>query len=99
MAAAWREARKKSIFASIATESLVLYGTGSISWISDERFPPRRLETSMGSISHSVEMPRTDTVDPLGLQLMLIKFRGAGRPACRLFFAHIQPRFPSAPNR
>jgi len=80
MAAAWRAARKKSIFASIATESLVLYGTGSISWISDERSPPRRLETSMGSISHSMEMPRIDTVDPLGLQLMLIQFRGEGRP-------------------
>lgn len=81
MAEAWRAARKKSIFASIATESLLLYGTRAVSWFEDHTQERRRIETPMGSISHSFEMPRVDIVDPLGLQLMLLHFRAERRPA------------------
>ncbi len=81
MAEAWRAARKKSIFASIATESLILYGTRAVSWFEDHTKERRRIETPMGSISHSFEMPRVDIVDPLGLQLMLLHFRAEPRPA------------------
>lgn len=80
MAEAWRAARKKSIFASIATQSLILYGTRAVSWFEDHTKERRRIETPMGSISHSFEMPRVDIVDPLGLQLMLLQFRAEQRP-------------------
>lgn len=80
MAEAWRKARKKSIFALVVTESLMLYGNRSINWVTDPTEEPRRIETPLASISHSFEIPRIDTVDPLGLQLMLLSFRQE-RPA------------------
>lgn len=79
MAEAWRAARKKSIFAQIATESLILYGTRAVSWFKDQTDEPRRIETPMGTISHSFEMPRVEIVDPMGLQMMLLHFRGEDR--------------------
>lgn len=80
MAEAWRAARKKSIFAQIATESLILYGTRAVSWFKDFTDEQRRIETTMKSISHSIEMPRVEIVDPTGLQMMLLHFRGEDRP-------------------
>lgn len=80
MAEAWRAARKKSMLAQIATESLILYGTRAVSWFKDHTDEQRRIETPMGRISHSFEMPRVEIVDPIGLQLMLLHFRGEDRP-------------------
>lgn len=80
MTAAFRESRKKSVLASIVTESVMLYGTGSISWVEDRSLPPRRLETPLATISHSFEIPRTEIVDPIGLQQMIIHFRRETRP-------------------
>jgi hypothetical protein len=81
MTAAFRESRKKSVLASIATELVMLYGTGSISWVEDRSSPPRRLETPLATFSHSFEIPRTEIVDPIGLQQMIIHFRRENRPA------------------
>jgi hypothetical protein len=80
MSEAWQAARKKSIFASIATESLILYGTRAVSWFKDRDEEARRIETPMGSFSTSFEMPRIDIVDPMGLQMMLMQFRSEARP-------------------
>jgi hypothetical protein len=80
MAEAWRAARKKSIFAKIATESLILYGTRAVSWLKDDTDERQRIETPMGTLSHSFEMPRVEIVDPMGLQIMLLHFRGEDRP-------------------
>lgn len=77
---AWQAARKKSIFASIATESLILYGTRAVSWFKDRDEEARRIETQMGSVSTSFEVPRIDIVDPMGLQMMLMQFRSEARP-------------------
>jgi hypothetical protein len=38
------------------------------------------METEMGSISTSFEVPHVDIVDPVGLQLMLLSFRAEARP-------------------
>lgn len=81
MSEAHRQARRKSIFASIVSESVLLYGTRSVSWVPDPAAEPRRIETPLGTISHSFEIPRVDIVDPMGLQLMLINFRSEERPA------------------
>lgn len=80
MAEAWQVAKKKSILAQIATESLTLYGTRSVSWFADHTDERRRIETPMRSISHSFEMPRVEIVDPIGLQMMLLRFQGEARP-------------------
>lgn len=80
MSEAWRSARKKSIFASIATESLILHGTRAVSWFKDRDEDPRRIETQMGSFSTSFEVPRIDIVDPMGLQMMLMQLRSEKRP-------------------
>lgn len=76
-----REARRKSIFASIVSESVLLYGTRSVSWVPDPATEPRRLETPLATISHSFELPRVDIIDSMGLQLMLMRFRSEKRPA------------------
>jgi hypothetical protein len=81
MSEAHRQARRKSIFASIMSESVLLYGTGSVSWVPDPATEPRRIETPLATISHSFEIPRVDIVDPMGLQLMLMSFRSGERPA------------------
>lgn len=81
MSEAHRQARRKSIFASIMSESVLLYGTGSVSWVPDPATEPRRIETPLATISHSFEIPRVDIVDPMGLQLMLMSFRSEERPA------------------
>ena len=80
MAEAWRAARKKSIFAQIASESLILYGTRAVSWFKDHADERQRIETPMKSFSHSFEMPRVDIVDPVGLEIMLLNFRREDRP-------------------
>lgn len=80
MSEAWQAARKRSIFASIATESLILYGTRAVSWFKDRDEEARRIETPMGSFSTSFEVPRVDIVDPMGLQMMLLQFRSEARP-------------------
>lgn len=80
MAEAYRLARRKSILASIASERILLYGTRSVSWVPDPADTPRRIETQLGSISHSFELPRIEIIDPLGLQFLLMSFRGEERP-------------------
>ncbi|MBC3227493.1 hypothetical protein [Serratia fonticola] len=81
-AEAMKAARKKSLFSSLMSESILLYGNHSISWIQDALLQPepRRIETPLASFSHSYEIPRMDVVDPLGLQLMIISFRREERP-------------------
>ncbi len=81
MSEAHRQARRESIFASIVSEPVLLYGTRSVSWVPDPATGPRRIETPLATISHSFEIPRVDIVDSMGLQLMLISFRGEERPA------------------
>jgi hypothetical protein len=80
MTEAMRAARKKSIFAQIATESLMLYGDRSVSWVSFADETPKRMETELASFGTSFEMPRIDIVDPIGLQLMLLNFRAESPP-------------------
>lgn len=81
MSEAQRQARRKSIIASIASESVLLYGTRMVSWVPDPATKSRRIETPLATISHSFEIPRIDIVDPMGLQLMLMSFRSEERPA------------------
>jgi hypothetical protein len=80
MSDAMRKARKDSIFTQIATESMMLYGNRAVSWIGLPGEKPHRIETQLGSVSTSFEMPRVDIVDPIGLQLMLLTFQSEEPP-------------------
>lgn len=85
---AMRASRKDSPFAGIIAESILLYGNGMVTWI--EQGPslsndgeqsekqPRRLEQPLASISHSVEWPREEILDPVSLQLKLLSLQNVG---------------------
>lgn len=81
MAEAYRHADEKSIFASIVTKVVVLYGNRSVSYVRHPKQETRRIETKMHSHGVSFEMPRIEIVDPVGLQKMLLSFRSEERPA------------------
>lgn len=77
MSESYKEAQKKSFFASLVSHRILLYGTRSISYhqgLTDGE-EARRIETEMHSHSVSVEAPRVDTIDTLGLNQKLLSFR------------------------
>lgn len=81
MAQAHRNAGQKSILANLFTKVVVLYGNRSVSYHNIGEDAPKRFETKMASHGVSVEIPRIDIVDPLGLQRMLFSFRAERRPS------------------
>lgn len=81
MAEASRNADQKSIFADLFTKVVVLYGNRSVSYHNIGEETPKRFETKMASHGVSMEIPRVDIVDPLGLQRMLFAYRAEKRPA------------------
>lgn len=80
MAEARRGADEKSLFANLFTKVVMLYGNRSVSYYSSGEEAPKRFETKMASHGVSVEIPRVDIVDPLGLQRMLFAYRTEKRP-------------------
>jgi hypothetical protein len=81
MAEARRGADQKSILADLFTKVVVLYGNRSVSYHNTGDEAPKRFETKMQSHGVSMEIPRVDIVDPLGLQRMLFAYRAEKRPA------------------
>jgi hypothetical protein len=81
MAEAQRGADQKSILANLFTKVVVLYGNRSVSYHNIGEETSQRFETKMASHGVSVEIPRVDIVDPLGLQRMLFTYRVERRPA------------------
>lgn len=72
---AYKQAEKTSVFYGILSRSVLLYGRGSISYIKGPDGERRAVETEMKSFSSSMELPRLEVVDPVGLDLMLRVFR------------------------
>ena len=54
---------------------MLLYGTRSISYFKGRGGKQRRSEMKMHSISHSIETPRLDILEPFDLDYMLRVFR------------------------
>lgn len=79
MSHAHREAQKKSILQLIAKQSVLLYGTRTISYAHLRGDAPQRMEMKLSSFETTFEYPRLDIVDPTGLQHQLFLFR-AERP-------------------
>lgn len=81
MQAAHKEARAQSVFFNLVHHSTLLYGIRSLSYVEDLDGGPRRpMEMELGTHSVSMTLPRLDMLDPIGLQLMLLRFRGEARP-------------------
>ena len=78
------EARKSSIMASLASEKILLYGTGMASWVpefpppqgiaEDEMGPMCRMEQSLATIQHSFQLPRHSVLEPSTLELQILNF-------------------------
>lgn len=83
-----RASRKDSPFTGIFAESILLYGNGIATWVEDSlsssdddeqrENQPRRLEQPLASISHSVEWPREDILEPVSLQMKLLSLQSIG---------------------
>jgi hypothetical protein len=80
LARVYDAARKKSILLQFIPRRIMLYGNRSVSYVQDSDGVPQRLETNLGSFGTSFEMPRMEIIDPLGLQVMLLTFRGERPP-------------------
>jgi hypothetical protein len=79
MEAAYKAMEEKSIFRTIASRSVVLYGRRSISYITDLSGNSQRSEIDMHTISHRSELPRMSIFDPTELEHQLFVFRAERR--------------------
>lgn len=75
MRQAHKQAQKKSIFMSIMSRSVLLYGNRSISYFQGPDGKKQRNEMKLQSVSHSFEAPRLDILEPFGLDYTLRAFR------------------------
>ncbi|MBN4054057.1 hypothetical protein JYT97_04140 [Haliea sp. AH-315-K21] len=75
MSDSMKEAEKQSVFLSIVKKSVLLYGRKSITYVGYPNAPANRMETPLNSFSTSMEIPRLQAIDPVGLDHMLRVFR------------------------
>lgn len=72
---AHKEAESKSVFLSLVSRSVLLYGNRSLSFVEDGHDRLRPMEIDLHSHGISYEMPRMEVVDPVGLDYILRVFR------------------------
>ena len=77
MKASFKETRRNS-FMDLVTTSVLLYGRTSIEYHQDIKDNEKRIEIPLQSISHSVEVPMLNIIDPHGLDFKLRVFRIEG---------------------
>jgi hypothetical protein len=70
-----KEAQKKSILMSIVSRSVLLYGSQSVSYVSDPNGKKQRREMKLKTYKHSIEAPRLDILEPFDLDYTLRLFR------------------------
>jgi hypothetical protein len=70
-----KQAEKKSVFMSIVSRSVILYGNRSISYFGGSHGEEHRNEMKLHSFSHSFEAPRLDVLEPFELDYSLRVFR------------------------
>jgi len=71
----YKEAEKKSPFLNTAKKITLLYGAKCVSYINRSSALPQRVEIPLQQHSFSVEMPRLVSIDSVGLDLLLRRFR------------------------
>ena len=78
---AQKEAEKDSVLFNLVHRSVLLYGTGSIHYVhTDEGCDPHRQEMSLASFHQTIEIPRLEVIDPVGLQFAMYCFRSEAAP-------------------
>jgi hypothetical protein len=75
-AASYKAAESRSPLLSAIPKRILLYGKGSVDYVYSDGAQPRRIETPLIHFSMQVETPRMDVVDPVGLEIMLHRFKG-----------------------
>ncbi|ASJ92012.1 hypothetical protein CBR61_14455 [Porphyrobacter sp. CACIAM 03H1] len=75
MQEAHNAAEKKSVFLSIVSRSVLLYGNRSISYFKGPDGRTQRNEMKLQTFSHSIESPRLDILEPFDLDYTLRVFR------------------------
>lgn len=75
MRQAHKQAEKKSVFMSLVSRSVLLYGDGSISYFAGPDGKKQRNEMKLHGISHTFETPRLDILEPFDLDYTLRMFR------------------------
>ena len=79
---AQKNAESKSVLSRLVPLSVLLYGTGTIAYIhADEPDDPVRKEIPLGSIEHTMELPRLESIDPVGLHYAIYRFRTEDLPS------------------
>lgn len=73
-------AEKQSVFMSLVHRSTLLYGRRSITFVHEPGGKRRTVGMDLHSFSHSFELPEWEITDPVGLSIMLLKFRSAKKP-------------------
>lgn len=72
---AYAAAEQKSVFLSIVSRSVMLYGNRSISYFEGHDGTSQRSEMKLHSFSHRIEAPRLDILEPFDLDYTLRVFR------------------------
>jgi len=76
MAKAMQDAQKDSVFLSLVSTSVLLYGRKSIDYVYNADGQPNRMEIPLHTHSTEMEFPRLVNIDPFGLDYMLRVFQG-----------------------
>jgi len=66
-----RAAREQSVFMSMIKQSRILHGAGTLSTTYGPGGETRRVDTPFRTIGYSVELPRLETIDPIGFDMAL----------------------------
>jgi hypothetical protein len=74
-----KSAEKRSVFFNLVHRSVLLYGRRSVTLVSEPGGKRRPVNMDMHSFSHSIELPRSETIDPVGLNIMLLALRSSTR--------------------
>ena len=60
----------------------MLYGTGTIAYIhAGQPGDPIRKEVPLGSFEQTMELPRLESIDPVGLHYAIYRFRTEAPPS------------------
>ncbi len=75
MAESFKEAEKRSVFLSLVSKSVLLYGRKSINFVYGPDGESKRIETPLQEHSVEIEFPRQERLDRFSLEYMLRVFR------------------------
>ena len=79
---AQKQSVSKSVLSQLVPQSIMLYGTGTIAYVhAGEPGDPIRKEIPLGSIEQTMELPRLESIDPVGLHYAIYRFRTEALPS------------------